>query len=213
MLDFLTTEGMFYASVEGFHLILDSEGFGEIPYVPKNSQSSGVTIGYGYDLGQQTEAMVRSDFDGFFTEDEITRLLTALGKRGDEARKFIPSLTDIKISEPKALEMAKRVKKRYAQFTVDAFPGTAKLHPHCQGALLSLVYNRGAQLEDKPGQKSRAHMRNIRAAIENKNLPEVAVQLRAMKVLWEGTGNDGLLKRREKEAVLFEKGMTCDCWR
>ncbi|RAA57033.1 pesticin C-terminus-like muramidase [Burkholderia multivorans] len=213
VLDFLTTEGMFYASVEGFHLILDSEGFGEIPYVPKNSQSSGVTIGYGYDLGQQTEAMVRSDFDGFFTEDEITRLLTALGKRGDEARKFIPSLADIKISEPKALEMAKRVKKRYAQFTVDAFPGATKLHPHCQGALLSLVYNRGAQLEDKPGQKSRTHMRNIRAAIENKNLPEVAVQLRAMKVLWEGTGNDGLLKRREKEAVLFEKGMTCDCWR
>ncbi|RQZ98168.1 lytic transglycosylase domain-containing protein [Burkholderia cenocepacia] len=213
VLDFLTTEGMFYSSVEGFHLILDSEGFGEIPYVPKNSQSSGVTIGYGYDLGQQTEAMVRSDFDGFFTEDEITRLLTALGKQGDAARKFIPSLSDIKISEPKALEMAKRVKKRYAQFTVDAFPGTTKLHPHCQGALLSLVYNRGAQLEDKLGQKSRAHMRNIRAAIENKNLPEVAVQLRAMKVLWEGTGNDGLLKRREKEAVLFEKGMTCDCWR
>ncbi|WP_176015770.1 pesticin C-terminus-like muramidase [Burkholderia sp. BCC0398] len=213
VLDFLTTEGMFYSSVEGFHLILDSEGFGEIPYVPKNSQSSGVTIGYGYDLGQQTEAMVRSDFDGFFAEDEITRLLTALGKQGDAARKFIPSLSDIKISEPKALEMAKRVKKRYAQFTVDAFPGTTKLHPHCQGALLSLVYNRGAQLEDKPGQKSRAHMRNIRAAIENKNLPEVAVQLRAMKVLWEGTGNDGLLKRREKEAVLFEKGMTCDCWR
>ncbi|KAB0639002.1 pesticin C-terminus-like muramidase [Burkholderia latens] len=213
VLDFLTTEGMFYASVEGFHLILDSEGFGEIPYVPKNSQSSGVTIGYGYDLGQQTEAMVRSDLDGFFTEDEITRLLTALGKRGDAASKFIPSFADIKISEPKALEMAKRVKKRYAQFTGDAFPGTTKLHPHCQGALLSLVYNRGAQLEDKPGQKSRAHMRNIRAAIENKNLPEVAVQLRAMKVLWEGTGNDGLLKRREKEAVLFEKGMTCDCWR
>ncbi|UTV57227.1 pesticin C-terminus-like muramidase [Burkholderia arboris] len=213
VLDFLTTEGMFYASVEGFHLILDSEGSGEIPYVPKNSQSSGVTIGYGYDLGQQTEAMFRSDFDGFFTEDEITRLLTALGKRGDEARKFIPSLTDIKISEPKALEMAKRIKKRYAQFTVDVFPGTTKLHPHCQGALLGLVYNRGAQLEDKPGQKSRAHMRNIRTAIENKNLPEVAVQLRAMKVLWEGTGNDGLLKRREKEAVLFEKGMTCDCWR
>ncbi|WP_027780828.1 MULTISPECIES: calcium-binding protein [Burkholderia] len=213
VLEFHTTEGMFYASVEGFHLILDSEGFGEIPYVPKNSQSSGVTIGYGYDLGQQTEAMVRVDLDGFFTEEEISLLLTALGKRGDAARAFIPSFSDIKISEPKALEMAKRVKQRYAQFTVDAFPGTTELHPHCQGALLSLVYNRGAQLEDKPGQKTRVHMRNIRAAIQNKNLPEVAAQLRAMKVLWEGTGNDGLLKRREKEAVLFEKGMTCDCWR
>lgn len=56
-------------------------------------------------------------------------------------------------------------------------------------------------------------MRNIRAAIQNSNLPEVAAQLRAMKVLWEGTGNDGLLKRREKEAVLFEKGMVFDCWR
>ncbi|AOJ42235.1 calcium-binding protein [Burkholderia lata] len=213
VLEFLTTEGMFYASVEGFHLILDSEGFGEIPYVPKNSQSSGVTFGYGYDLGQQTEAMVRSDLDGFFTEDEISRLLTALGKRGGAARKFISSFSDIKISEPKALELAKRVKKRYAQFTIDAFPGTTKLHPHCQGALLSLVYNRGSQLEDKPGQKSRVHMRNINAAIQNKNLPEVPVQLRAMKVLWEGTGNDGLLTRRENEAILFEKGMICDCWR
>ncbi|MBR8336273.1 lytic transglycosylase domain-containing protein [Burkholderia ambifaria] len=212
-LDFPTTEGMYYASIEGFHLILDTEGFGETPYVPEHSVSSGVTVGYGYDLGQQTETMVRNDLNGFFTEAEISRLLTALGKRGDAARAFIPSFSDIKIPEPKALEMAKRVKRRYAQFTVDAFPGTTKLHPHCQGALLSLVYNRGSLLEDKPGQKSRVHMRNIRAAIQNNNLPEVAAQLRAMKVLWEGTGNDGLLKRREKEAVLFEKGMTCDCWR
>ncbi|WP_431819688.1 pesticin C-terminus-like muramidase [Burkholderia sp. F1] len=215
VLDFPTTEGMYYTSVEGFHLILDSEGFGEVPYVPgsKKDQSSGVTIGYGYDLGQQTEATARGDLSGYFTETEITRLLTAIGKRGDGARAVVSSFSDIKISEPKALEMAKKVKRRYAQFTVDAFPGITKLHPHCQGALLSLVYNRGSQLEDKPGQKSRAHMRNIKAAIQNNNLPEVAAQLRAMKVLWEGTGNDGLLKRREKEAVLFEKGMTCDCWR
>ncbi|MBY8607184.1 hypothetical protein K7N18_20370 [Burkholderia arboris] len=108
-------------------------------------------IAYGYDLGQQTEAMVRSDLNGFFTEAEISRLLTALGKRGDAARAFIPSFHDIKISKPTALEMSKRIKRRYAQFTVDAFPGVTKLHPHCQGALLSLVYNRGAQLEDKPG--------------------------------------------------------------
>ncbi|QMI49008.1 pesticin C-terminus-like muramidase [Burkholderia sp. MBR-1] len=215
VLDFSTTEGMYYTSVEAFHLILDSEGFGEVPYVPgsKKDQSSGVTIGYGYDLGQQPEATASADLNGFFTEAEITRLLTAIGKHGDGARAVVSSFSDIKISEPKALEMAKKVKRRYAQFTVDAFPGITKLHPHCQGALLSLVYNRGSQLEDKPGQRSRVHMRNIKAAIQNNNLPEVAAQLRAMKVLWEGTGNDGLLKRREKEAVLFEKGMTCDCWR
>ncbi|MBN3769234.1 lytic transglycosylase domain-containing protein [Burkholderia sp. Se-20378] len=215
VLEFPTSEGSYYASVEGFHLILDTEGYGSIPYVPGGSQdqSSGVTIGYGYDLGQQPDATARNDLSGFFTEAEISRLLTAIGKRGDAARALIPSLSDIKISEPKALEMAKNVKRRYAQFTVDAFPGVVKLHPHCQGALLSLVYNRGSRLEDKPGQKSRVHMRNIKAAIQSNNLPEVAAQLRAMKVLWEGAGADGLLKRRDSEAVLFEKGMNCDCWR
>ncbi|WP_174976644.1 MULTISPECIES: lytic transglycosylase domain-containing protein [Burkholderia cepacia complex] len=215
VLEFPTTEGSYYASVAGFHLILDIEGYRSTPYVPggNQDQSSGVTIGYGYDLGQQPEATARNDLTGFFTEAEISRLLTAIGKHGDAARAFIPSFGDIKISEPKALEMAKNVKRRYAQFTVDAFPGITKLHPHCQGALLSLVYNRGSSLEDKPGQRSRVHMRNIRAAIQNNNLPEVAAQLRAMKALWVGTGADGLLTRREKEAVLFEKGMICDCWR
>ncbi|MCA8295577.1 pesticin C-terminus-like muramidase [Burkholderia sp. AU30198] len=199
----------------GFHLILDIEGYRSTPYVPggKQDQSSGVTIGYGYDLGQQPEATARNDLTGFFTEAEISRLLTAIGKHGDAARAFIPSLGDIKISEPKALEMAKIVKRRYAQFTVDAFPGITKLHSHCQSALLSLVYNRDSSLEDKAGQRSRVHMRNIRAAIQDNNLPEVAAQVRAMKALWVGTGADGLLTRREIEAVLFEKGMIFHCWR
>ncbi|WP_208446924.1 pesticin C-terminus-like muramidase [Burkholderia gladioli] len=214
-LEFPTSEGIFYTSKDAFHLILDAEGYGEIPYVPgnKKDQSSGVTIGYGYDLGQQTSAQARADMDGFFTDDQISRLLSAIGKHGDSARALTSSLSDIKISEPKALEMAQRVKRRYAQFTVDAFPDVTKLHPHCQGALLSLVYNRGSSLEDKPGQKTRIHMRNIRKAIQDNDLPEVAAQLRAMKVLWDPASARGLITRRENEAILFEKGMICDCWR
>ena len=36
--------------------------------------------------------------------------------------------------------------------------------------------------------------------------------LRSMKRVWEGQGQGGLLKRRDKEAELFEEGLKCDCW-
>ncbi|WP_081935678.1 calcium-binding protein [Burkholderia sp. 9120] len=213
--DFQTSEGTFYCSKEAFALVLRNEGYGEVPYVPHMSgdQSSGVTIGYGYDLGQQNAAQASTDLDGLLTPAEITRLLGAIGRHGDNARALIPSLSDIKISNPNALELAKRMKRRYAQYTVDAFPGVTNLHPHCQGALLSLVVNRGSGLVDKPGQKTRVHMRNIRTAIQENNLSDVPTQLRGMKVLWSPVTERGLITRREEEAQLFEKGINCNCWR
>lgn len=213
--DFQTSEGTFYCSKEAFALVLRNEGYGESPYVPAiaGDQSSGVTIGYGYDLGQQNAVQASTDLDGLLTPAEITRLLGAIGRHGDNARALIPSLSDIKISNPNALELAKRMKRRYAQYTVDAFPGVTSLHPHCQGALLSLVVNRGSGLVDKPGQKTRVHMRNIRASIQENNLPDVPTQLRGMKVLWSPVTERGLITRREEEAQLFEKGINCDCWR
>ncbi|MFX1697772.1 pesticin C-terminus-like muramidase [Paraburkholderia sp. A1RO-5L] len=207
VLDFQTTEGIFYSSKEAFALILRAEGYGETPYVPGNSsdQSSGVTIGYGYDLGQQIAAQASADLNGLVSPEQISRLLVAIGKHGDRARILISSLSDIKISNPNALELAKRMKRRYAQYTVDAFPGVTRLHPHCQGALLSLIVNRGPSLQDQPHQKTRAQMREIRMAIDENNLSGVPFQLRAMKVLWDPQARDVLSKGGKRKPCYSRK--------
>lgn len=111
------------------------------------------------------------------------------------------------------MRLAIVMKRRFAQDTTDAFPGVTKLHPHCQGALLSLVINRGPGMVDKPNQKTRVHMREIRNDIAPNNIENVPIQLRTMKSLWTDTIQIGLATRRENEAILFENGMNCKCWR
>ena len=54
-------------------------------------------------------------------------------------------------------------------------------------------------------------MRAIRRDVAVDNLADIPIQLRAMKALWAGGGQGGLLTRREDEAVLFEKGLNCNC--
>ena len=211
--EFETTEGTFRVSRRAFDFILEKEGYGSQPYVPGNDQSSGVTIGYGYDLGQQKPQVVANDLAGLLKPEFIKRLQTACGAHGDAARKLLSSFSDISMSRDDALKLAVIMKRRCAQWTVDAFPGVTSLHPHCQGALLDLVYNRGPGMEDRPGQKSRAHMRAIRADIAANNTTDVPTQLRKMKSLWEGQGQSGLVTRREEEAVLFESGISCNCWK
>ena len=65
---------------------------------------------------------------------------------------------------------------------------------------------------DEPHQKSREHMRAIRADVGRGDFPDVPVQLWNMKSLWAGSGQGGLVDRREKESVLFEAGLNCNCW-
>jgi GH24 family phage-related lysozyme (muramidase) len=91
----------------------------------------------------------------------------------------------------------------YAKQTATAFPGLEKLPPDAQGALISLVYNRGPRLADRdPKVEDRREMRAIRDAVANGDLQTIADQLRAMKRLWEGKQQGGLLKRRDAEADL-----------
>lgn len=50
-------------------------------------------------------------------------------------------------------------------------------------------------------------MKNIQADFTQGNLADIPVQIRSMKRLWVGKGLDGLIKRREGEAKLFEEGL------
>lgn len=206
-INFETSLGVYRISKKSADLILKAEGYQKSPYVPKGSSASGVTIGYGYDLGQQTISKMKLMLSDYFTSSQIARLEKAIGLTGSDALAIIPSLSDITISKEDAVSLAMKMKSKYAQIVVDTYPEVLATHPHCQGAMLSLVINRGTSF-NKPNVESRVEMKNIHDDFVSGNLSDIPNQLRSMKRLWVGKGLDGLITRREDEAKLFEEGLS-----
>lgn len=206
-INFDTSLGVYRISKKSADLILKAEGYQKSPYVPKGSSASGVTIGYGYDLGQQTISKMKLMLSDYFTTSQIARLEKAIGLTGNDALAIIPSLSDITISKEDAVSLAMKMKSKYAQIVVDTYPEVLTTHPHCQGAMLSLVINRGTSF-NKPNVESRVEMKNIHDDFVSGNLSDIPNQFRSMKRLWVGKGLDGLIVRREDEAKLFEEGLS-----
>ena len=179
--------------------ILDFEGLNQPSEWPGGD--SGVTIGIGYDLGYVTVDQFESDWGPYFTADQLNRLRDAVGKRGIAARNRAMQFVDIRIKRKDAETVfIDRSLPLYALKTEMAFPGITELPPDAQGALVSLVFNRGTSMEGD----RRSEMRAIRDAVPRGDLQEIAHQLRSMKRLWVNKGLDGLLRRREEEAKLVE---------
>lgn len=207
---FETSLGTMIISKESLESILKWEKYESKPYVPSKGGDarSGVTLGYGYDLGQQSIEQIKKDLALYYNPNQIQRLLKAQGKKGVSAQALVSSLSDITISKNKAYDMVMIVKKRYAEDTLKIYPDILKYHPHCQGAILSLVYNRYIGLKGN----RRREMREIQddLKISGSNVP---ISLRSMKRLWTTKQNRGLQARREDEAKIFEKGLKCDCYK
>lgn len=164
--------------------------------------ASGITWGIGYDGGHQTERDIRSAWSSHAAVD---RLAGTAGVVGERAKAVLPQYRDIAtpyslaydvfagVSLP-AYRTSARSAFRSAPF--DALPADA------QGALVSLVYNRGASMIGTRNAEKRV--------IRDECLPAadvrcIATQLRAMCRLWAGTPNgQGLCNRREDEAHLAE---------
>ncbi|MEN1928109.1 calcium-binding protein [Luteimonas sp. MJ250] len=206
-----TSPGPFRVSKESFEYILGVEKYEEFPYVPSGKSASGITIGYGYDLGHQTEFVVRIDLQGLYTAEQIDGLVAVLGKTQQSARDSLSTVSDYSISKGDAMTLALRMKRRYAEQVVEVYPKAVDFHPHCQGALLSLVINRGNSFT-KPSEASRLEMKQIKEDFDNNTPEKIRERIRSMKRLWENTGQGGLLTRRDKEAEFFERGLKCDCW-
>jgi len=187
---------------EAIALILDAEGLDQPSKWPQGS--SGITIGIGYDLGFVTADQFEQDWSPFLSGDEINRLKDVIGLSGDDASQRASEFSDIKIKRADAEQVFKeKTLPLYSQRTEDAFPGVDQLPAAAQGALVSLVFNRGGGMTGD----SRREMRAVRDAVANGDLKEIANQIRAMKRLWEGKGLDGLLKRRDAEADLVESAI------
>lgn len=180
-------------------MILDFEGKDQPGRWPGGS--SGITIGIGYDLGYVTVDQFESDWEPFLTAAELTRLKTVVGKTGIAARNRAAQFVGIRVSEAAAESVFfDHTLPLHALRTEQAFPGVKALPADAQGALLSLVFNRGTSMVGE----RRREMLAIRSAVPIRDLPEIAGQLRSMKRLWVGKGLDGLLRRREAEALLVE---------
>lgn len=198
-------------------LIAEAEGFDQPGRHPGGG--SGVTLGVGYDLGFYKESKFRADWAGILSENELDRLSHAIGLTGGAARSYCSRLTDIKVPRDGAVRVFQNITlPDFAERAAKAFPGAEKLPDDAQGALVSLVFNRGTAMDGD----RRKEMKAIREAIQNSKadpgeteaqrvnnlLRFIAGQFRAMKRIWQGQGLDGLLTRRENEAKLVESAVT-----
>lgn len=197
---------------EGLQLILDGEvggsrayynKFCRCPIVPGGKDTaSGVTLGIGWDLGQNSTGAFVNEWEDFLPPDQIARLITVVGLRGSEAKKFLPKFQNVIIPWNAALEQFQRYSvPRYWALTQKAFPGV-EIAPQCvQEALLSLVFNRGAGMDGA----RRLEMREIRGLVATLAWSEIPAEIRNMKRLWPDSG--GLRDRREREAKHIEDGL------
>ena len=196
------------SSSTAIELIHRFEGFDQ-PWIWQGG-SSGVTIGYGYDLGYELSFM--HDWCGLLNVVDMARLNAAVGIKGESAHELCKHFSTIKIPEHAAELVFQNVTlPKYENLVQQTFPQSEKLPADAFGALVSLVYNRGASLVDAPDSTRRLEMRNIYLLLKGWDgyssliLRNVANQVDAMKRLWPNTPNDdcSLYERREAEASLI----------
>ncbi len=165
---------------------------------------SGATIGIGYDLGYASKRKVEADWQGLVSAKTLKHIIRAAGKKGKAGKAESTRLKrcGIRISYKAAVEVFyNKTLPKYAKQTRRIYPGVEKLPADAQAMLLSLVYNRGGSLSGS----RRKEMKAIKQLVKKQDLSGIAKQFVAMKRLWVNKGLPGLLKRRNKEALLIKK--------
>jgi hypothetical protein len=197
-------------SREGQGLIIYSEtgGVGYYNRALKNvtwpGGASGCTWGIGYDGGYNTKAQIAEDW-AHLGPERVRALQSVAGLKGQAARSALPQVRPIVVTWDEAMQVyQKSTMPRFGKMTDQAFPKLTTLSPDCQAAMLSIVFNRGAAM----GGGSRLEMRQSRDAIAAGKPSPVPRYILDMRRLWIGKGLDGLLTRRQKEAALFQRGLT-----
>ena len=166
---------------------------------------SGCTIGIGYDLGYNTEKQFLADWSGNLNLNFVNALRPLCGLKGEKVKGMIKGeVLNVRIPYNTAYEVfVKSSLPRYYALTKKIYPNMDLLNEDTQGALVSMVYNRGNKLEGD----SRAEMRAIVDLIAHQDYEGIAEQIEQSKRLWEGKGLDGLVVRREAEADLVRESI------
>ncbi|GJE52412.1 hypothetical protein GOFOIKOB_5483 [Methylobacterium tardum] len=177
--------------------------------------ASGVTIGFGYDIGYVSAADLRRDW-AELGSNSLDRLARACGRHGDPALAALAaSMSDIRVS----WDMSERVFKartlpKFVLLTMSSLANTDELSPDSFGALVSLTFNRGASFAIRwnPAKDPKDRYREMRAikdAMAAKQFTGIPDLIRSMTRLWRGTAIEAeMTRRRKNEAALFAYGLT-----
>jgi GH24 family phage-related lysozyme (muramidase) len=165
---------------------------------------SGCTIGIGYDLGYVTDKQFFSDWQGLNLNflNALKRFCGVKGKivktmlRGEVLNVVIPYNMAYDVFVKKSIP-------KYYAMTKKIYPELDTLNEDTRGALVSMVYNRGAKLDGE----SRKEMKAIVELVAKQDYEGIAEQIEKSKRLWENKGLDGLVIRREAEADLIRESM------
>jgi hypothetical protein len=162
---------------------------------------SGATLGIGYDMGYNTEKQFLLDWSANLNLNFINALRPLCGLKGEKVKGLIKGeVLNVRVPYNTAYEVfVKSSLPRYYAMTKKIYPNMDLLNEDTQGALVSMVYNRGSKLEGD----SRLEMRAIVDLIAKQDYEGIAEQIEKSKRLWEHKNLDGLVLRREAEADLI----------
>lgn len=162
---------------------------------------SGVTIGFGWDLGFTPTTDTAAAWTALPAAD-LEALLAVSGRKGEAARAVLRDVFGIAIPYAVALDVFERATlPTWEARTLRIYPQAAALADDCLGALVSLVFNRGASLVGP----RRLEMAGIKNALADGKPELVAPLILQMRRLWPDT--PGLQRRRTAEAELFAAGL------
>ena len=197
-------------SKKGLDLILEFEVGGsdgsyynkflKIPKVPAwRKTSSGVTIGIGFDCGQNSWNDIENSWNDYLSNSDIEKLKSVSGLKGSNAYSNLYKVKGIDISWDVA-------KKQFNEYTVPRYYSMAQkrydnfdIAPWAvREALVSLTFNRGTSFKGP----SRIEMLEINNLMAQKKWNKIPEQFRKMKRLWPDV--KGLIRRRESEAKFIE---------
>ena len=188
-------------SADALALIESFEGCPSHPEWPGGD--SGITLGIGCDIGVDPDSLAL--WQPWLPPDDYNRLVRVKGLTGDDAEEALDRVRDIAIPADAAGRVLAVQLGTTAALVRRTFPGADGLPDHSFGALISLVYNRGAKLEGS----SRAEMAAIRDTLEAGKdwWPKAIEQFGRMTRLWGPPSPFNLSGRRLCEAALFAQGL------
>ena len=182
------------------------------PHYP--GESSGITIGVGYDLRFNSEADFRELWESRLSAAHVAELSRDIGIRGTKARarelKKMGVQVPFKAAWPVFVHLTL---PRFYDETKSVYASIDTLPDLCRSVLVSLVFNRGTSLKGS----TRTEMKEIQrvlacadqAALTKEERVEILQgvenQILSMKRLWHPTS--GLIRRRQSEANLWRQGL------
>jgi GH24 family phage-related lysozyme (muramidase) len=166
---------------------------------------SGITIGIGADLGYMTDKEFMAAWSPNLNLNFINALRTVIGLKGQQAKSMLKGeLMNVRVPYNVAYEVfVKYDLPKYWLATKAIYPQLDTLNEDTQGALVSMVYNRGAKLTGD----SRIEMKAIVDLVAKQDYEGIAEEIEKSKRLWEHKGMDGLVLRREAEADLVRESI------